>query len=361
MTVASPAWLWLLAALAVPLILHLSRRRSIRTVPLGSLRFLTGSEAAARRPSWHFSELVLMALRLATVGGLALGLAGVARQAPWRSSPVVLVDPAALRADAWSDDRVVDSLRGAGARFRLLAPGLPPLGEASAAVVAPPAIWPLIGEADRTWTVSSLVVIAPAEAGLAGGLRPVTRAPVRWYAPEWLPSGPRGGEVSRAQRRVAILTGDAVADRELGRYLAAAFQAIADLRGFSLELLASGQGQVPASADLVVLVAGQLQAPVPGRLLTRAGLDSLFGRPVTSAVLDPSFPARLEAFWLGDNPALRLQPVSAGQLAPRNDPILAGPSTPFSDGRYSAWLIFALACLVTERVLVAFRRAEATA
>ena len=71
MSLLQPPFLWALAALLVPLWIHLSRRRQYRELPLGSLRFLK-EVLKERRKRARFEEIPLMILRLLAVGLIAV-------------------------------------------------------------------------------------------------------------------------------------------------------------------------------------------------------------------------------------------------------------------------------------------------
>ena len=68
-----PLGLAALAALLVPLLLHLDRRRALRTLPFAAMRWI-GDRHRPRR-TWRWTEWLLLALRLALVACLALWLA----------------------------------------------------------------------------------------------------------------------------------------------------------------------------------------------------------------------------------------------------------------------------------------------
>lgn len=74
-----PAFIWGLLALAVPLWLHLSRRKQHREMKIGSLRFLEELLRERRRRS-RFEDLPLMLMRLLVV---ALAAFLFSRPFPW--------------------------------------------------------------------------------------------------------------------------------------------------------------------------------------------------------------------------------------------------------------------------------------
>lgn len=96
MPFTSPTFLFALAALSVPLWLHLSRRRQYKEMPLGTLRFLQ-EVLRERRKKSRFEEIPLMLLRLLAVGLLALVFARPffnrsEREAEKAAETIVLMD-----------------------------------------------------------------------------------------------------------------------------------------------------------------------------------------------------------------------------------------------------------------------------
>jgi Aerotolerance regulator N-terminal len=70
MSLISPVFLWAVAACALPLWLHLSRRRQYKEMPIGTLRFLM-EVLRERRKKSRFEEIPLLMLRLLAVALLA--------------------------------------------------------------------------------------------------------------------------------------------------------------------------------------------------------------------------------------------------------------------------------------------------
>ncbi|GAB2489586.1 BatA domain-containing protein [Arenimonas alkanexedens] len=113
----APAGLWALAALALPLLVHLARREEQKPTMFAALRWL--ATRLKPRQRLRFEEWLLLALRLLLVLGLALLLAqpvlhGSVDRRPWL---VVMPGADASQAPALPED----------AQRRWLAPGFPPL------------------------------------------------------------------------------------------------------------------------------------------------------------------------------------------------------------------------------------------
>lgn len=177
-----PAALWTLAALALPLAIHL-RRPPPRTVRLGSLRSL---ESIPRRPWRHprWRELLLLYARLGLLAVLALWLAGPRWTAPPAAGPRrwALLDPTA-NLDGESRARW-QALRANGYETHLLAPGFPAVsGVPSPAADAPaPDLWSLLREADAELPAgSALAVFSPGRLAALRGVRPaLAHCRVEW-------------------------------------------------------------------------------------------------------------------------------------------------------------------------------------
>ncbi|HVX87456.1 MAG TPA: BatA domain-containing protein [Gemmatimonadales bacterium] len=104
MSLLAPGALWALLALAVPLALHLRRRRVGRTIPVGSIRHLESLPTAERR-GLRLQDRWLLLLRALIVTTLAVLLARpVLDHPPSNAAPFALVDRSAPPA-------LIDSLR----------------------------------------------------------------------------------------------------------------------------------------------------------------------------------------------------------------------------------------------------------
>ena len=160
MSFLAPGALWALLALAVPLALHLRRRRVGRTIPVGSIRHLEPLPTAARR-GLRLRDRRLLLLRALIVALLALLLA---RPVLDRSSPDAT--PFAL-ADGTTPRALLDSLRSF-ATVRLESLDDP---------------WRRVQEVDDSLpTGVTLIVAASASSDLYSGPRPTVARRVEWIA-----------------------------------------------------------------------------------------------------------------------------------------------------------------------------------
>ena len=177
---ATPLWLAALAALAIPLALHLWSRRPRQLVKVGTLRHLGGLPAARAR-SARLSDPLLLLLRLLVLAATVLALAGP--RLPGRTvglpSRLTLVEP------RLAGDPLLDSLNQAGATVRLLAPGLPEIQlPAKPRVVAALGPWEALAQADRLVAPDGVIdIYAHPRLAALGAERPALRATVRWHVP----------------------------------------------------------------------------------------------------------------------------------------------------------------------------------
>lgn len=179
---ATPLWLAALAALIVPLALHLWSRRPRQVIRVGTLRHL-GEVPPARARSTRLSEPLLLLLRLLILAAIVFALAGprIRGATLGRPARLLLLDPA-LHADP-----LLDSLNAARATVRLISPGLPerrlPLAPADTAA-EPLLFWDALRQADRLVADGgTLDLYARPRAARLGAVRPALRSMVRWHVP----------------------------------------------------------------------------------------------------------------------------------------------------------------------------------
>ena len=267
-TLLSPASLWTLAALALPLAIHLWRRPP-RTVRWGSLRFL--QTRARRWQNLRWREIVLLLARVGLLASLALLLAHpIWRQPPsTRPQHRALLDPAAAPAGP-SLDRL-HALQSAGVETHLLTPAFPSIHAPPADSSAPaPDLWSLLREADATLPAgSSLAVFSPGRISSLHGIRPsLAHCRVEWID---TPAAPATSDspptlTPTAPPLTVLILHDA--DRaEDARYVAAALRAVSETDKRPLAVSVALTTATTTSADWIFWL-GAL--PVPPTVASHA-------------------------------------------------------------------------------------------
>ncbi|MQP76424.1 hypothetical protein CQ393_11045 [Stenotrophomonas sp. MYb238] len=175
-----PAGLAALAALLLPLLIHLARRDEQRLVDFAALRWLSARPRPRRRI--RFDDWPLLLVRLLLLALLAVLLArpaleGVEDVAP-RVAVVPGVDLAAARTAVAADQ----------ARWLWLAPGFPAL-DAPAAASPPQSVASLLRELDASLPATApLTVVVPSVLDGLDAQRPQLSRAVRWEVVETAPS-----------------------------------------------------------------------------------------------------------------------------------------------------------------------------
>jgi hypothetical protein len=382
----APLGLAALAALALPLLLHLVRRLELTTTEFAALRWIAARTRPRRR--LRVERPWLLALRLALLALLALLLAQpVLTSTSGAAKPWAVVAPGVDRGAA----RAV--ALGLDLDWRWLAPDFPPLDEAP-----PPAVplASLLRELDAQLPAgATTVVIVPEElAGLDGERLRLA------HALDWRVVPGRMADATRTESH---------AQRLVVRYAADATDALAYLRAAvaALNVRAPGcctldaqplDAPLPADARWLVWLGPQVPAAVTDwiehggiALLTQQG-DTAGGEPLWRAadgrvlaarrpagqghivalpgalapadlplLLDADFPARLHAAFEASPlpptraPAASARPLQASMAAAAPTAASAA-QTPLDP-----WLALAIALLfVLERVVATKPHAEAT-
>jgi len=175
----APLGLLALAALLVPILIHLIRR-PVPVVRLGSLRFLTESHRRLKSVRWR--DILLLVLRLGLLAALALLLAAP-RWEPRAPKPVhwLLAVPGASLDEAARTEW--ERLRAEGFEARLLAAGFPRIDTLDVEMEPTvPDAWSLLREAGlRLSPGSRIVVFGPPRLAFFRGSRPaLAGVEVRW-------------------------------------------------------------------------------------------------------------------------------------------------------------------------------------
>ena len=379
----APLGLAALAALLLPLLVHLSRREEQVPTDFAALRWL----AAKFRPRQRlrFEEIVLLVLRLLLVAALALLLArpvlfGAGGDAAWL---VVLPGADAAEAPAMPE----------GTQRRWLAPGFPPLSSPMPAT--PVATASLLRQLDAELPAATPVtVLVTATFDGADGARPELSRAVQWRVVAGEPAAaaappPRpftlavrhapDREAALPYLRAAIVawrTGEASATDE-SPDVAGVDAALPDA---SRPVAWMAGGEVPAPLLAWIRAGGTAlldadatwPAAQPGTVAWRdeAG-DALaqssalgagrvvqltrdFAPATLPALLQPDFPDRLRALLVPAPPA----PTRAHASA--HAPLAGGPSFPETPRDLSPWLLWlAVALFALERWLASGRRETA--
>ena len=288
----APLGLAALAALIVPLLIHLRRRTEEVPVDFAALRWLDPRPKPRRK--LRFDELVLLALRLLLVALLALLLAQPALLGGEDTRPRILVvpgvDPAAARDAAGPD-----------ADIRWIAPGFPALEWAGP--TEPAQTSSLIRELDSELPpgVPLTIVVPPVLGGVDAAPLRLTRR-VKWQIVEGAaPTAPRAPPTSPtlAVRHAAGPEGPV-------RYLRAAAQAWSEQPRFTAS---TGSDLPPRDHVLVWLSPGRVPPKVTDWV--SAGGTALLGDAAQVAMPDTTTALWRDAF---GNTLVEAAPLGAGRL-----------------------------------------------
>ncbi|MFN3668202.1 MAG: BatA domain-containing protein [Brevundimonas sp.] len=175
-----PGALAALAALLIPLVIHIARRTETRTVDFAALRWLGARSRPRRRP--RIDERWLLAARLALLTALAVWLAQPVLWGVEDRRPVIAVAPgldaASIVGDAGGDSRLIR-----------LAAGFPSLDERATATSAP--LVSLIRQLDAELPPETpLQVVVPAVLNGVDAERPRLSRRIEWRVVTTAPPSP---------------------------------------------------------------------------------------------------------------------------------------------------------------------------
>lgn len=380
----APAGLWALAALALPVLLHLVRREEQRPTDFAALRWLAARLKPRRR--LRIEEWPLLALRLLLVAALALLLARPALFGAVGDTPWLLVMPGAEAGQAPALPE--------GAERRWLAPGFPPLAEP--APTAPVATASLLRQLDAELPANTPVtVLATAWFDGADGEPPRLSRRVDWRVVDGAPP-----DVDRAEAPAFSFALRHAGDDTPGlRYLRAAAVAWAQAEVHdavaspvpAADVALAGEPLADDTRHLAWLAPGPLPPAVRawigngGRVLIAADTEwplpaegepawrdalgeararrAAFGEgavlqltvPLSPAslpeLLEPGFPDTLRELLQSAAPAPQRAPAAM------HAPVRGGPAFPETPRELSPWLLWAvLALFALERWLATGRR-----
>lgn len=320
-----PAALAALAALILPLLIHLARRSEQRPTDFAALRWLR--QRPKPRHRIRFDEWPLLLLRLLLLALIALWLARPVLFGAESARPWIVVAPGA-------DAQVARAQAGAsGARLHWLAPGFPRLDGAVPQRSAP--LSSLLRELDADLpAAAALTVFVPERMGGADGQRPQLSRPVEWRVV------PGTSPVASLTSATGVAPSPAIryaADRAAALpYLRAAIAAWRDPalpeRRKQDSIAPSTQPWPADSRELIWLVPGAVPAQVRefarngGRVLLDVGSDWPGDASAPRAPLwrDRSGAVLVEGIAFGRGRLMRLTRV----VAPQSMPELLEPGFP---------------------------------
>jgi len=302
----APVGLWALAALALPVLVHLARREEQKPTDFAALRWL--ASRLKPRQKLRLEEWLLLAVRLLLVAGLALLLArpvlhGGAGDAPW-----LLVMPGA---DAGQAPALGDN-----AERRWLAPGFPPLD--APMPPAPVATASLLREIDAALPARiAVTVLATASFDGADGERPQLARRIDWRV---VPGEPAATQRA-ADAPFSLAVRHAGDDTPGLRYLRAA--AIAwQVDGIAADVADSGAPIADDTRHLAWLAPGPLPPAIRawveagGRLLLPRDGDWPLASEGRPAWRDDRGQARARAAALGKGHVLQLTVALSPEALP---------------------------------------------
>ncbi|HEU0067196.1 MAG TPA: BatA domain-containing protein [Sphingomonas sp.] len=361
-----PAALAALAALIVPLVIHLAGRTEQRPTDFAALRWLRERPRPRHRP--RLDEWPLLIARLLLIALIALWLARPAVFGAHDPRPVVAVVPGVARPVVPESDRAI-----------WLAPGFPALA------TPPPATTTIASllrqlDADLAPGVPLRVIVPAIVQGLDGERPRLSRAVTWQLAGGAMPAPPRAPDRTPtvAVRQAGGSPYVAAAVRAWGgtdigtparpivpgtRILAwlvpgpipAQVQAVLDRGG---TMLVAGDTIVPASRASIVWRDASGGALIEERSVPRGRLLRLTQPlvPATSPMLlDPDFPQRLRALLLPQ------PPPPARAMARDVAPVTGGDTYPQPARDVRPWLAIAIAALLLIERWLATRRKRSMA
>ncbi len=181
----NPVYGWALAALMVPVLIHLYNRRQTKVKILGSLRWLKEVQPAQANFR-RIYQWPLLLIRLALLTAVVFLLMDLYKhettRPPAKLQTLILIHPEAgdtvqLRqlAAAWQNDSV--KAVWLASNFPAVKEPLPPLTETS--------VWLSVAEAEQRFPADSIQVIAPNRADYFAGKPPQTATTLSWELTDW--------------------------------------------------------------------------------------------------------------------------------------------------------------------------------
>lgn len=379
----APIGLAALAALVLPIAIHLVRRIELRTTPFAALHWISDRVRPRRR--LRFERPWLLLLRLALLSLLALLLAR-----PILTEPSAMLHDVIVVAPGSELAAARGAVAASGAEWRWLAPGFPPIEGSAPSIEVP--IASLLREIDADLpSDAKLAVVVPETVAGLDGERPALSHAIDWHVvPGRMPSA--RSDAPHAPNALAVRYAPS---REPSlKYLRAALAALAESDASRIALDIESQDVAPGdAARTLVWLGSALPASIrawieaggtalvddqphadgtpiwrdaSGNVLARAkplgrgrlvSLSAAMTPSTMPELLDADFPQRLlDLIEIPPRPpteasALALQPLQ--RLAVATQSALSAPSKPLDP-----WIALAISLLVLIERLVATRKRE---
>ncbi len=176
MNFANPLFLWALSALLIPLAIHLWSQKKVKTIKVGSIRFIA-EQQPRKTHSLHPNEWWLLILRMLVLALLVLILADPKLDAKPSNDPITYVIEHSLLKNNMIR-AMIDSLPQGS--VRMLRSGFPEITESESAVdEAPPSYWQLAQQLEKLPS-DSVIVFAKARYTGIKGRRPAVKGNIHW-------------------------------------------------------------------------------------------------------------------------------------------------------------------------------------
>lgn len=176
MGMINPIWLWGMAGLVIPVVIHFLSRKDMRIIRIGSLRHL---EQAPTRQAIriHLNDYLLLAIRCLIIVIIALLLSGVFLKQQETATRWVLVERGLAHHKPWAT--LLDSLASQQFEIRSLEKGFPLIEPDTQQEAMVPDYWSLVSELNGLRPDRCIVISRSRLAGYAGK-RPGLNTDLTW-------------------------------------------------------------------------------------------------------------------------------------------------------------------------------------
>ncbi|MXV50816.1 hypothetical protein GS399_07505 [Pedobacter sp. HMF7647] len=186
----NPIWLFTLAGISIPVIIHLWNVRQGKTLKIGSIAFLK-ENSSARSRKIKLSDLLLLLLRCLLVALLALFLSypiWKQKEAFKKAHGLIFIKPGQFRAAYESHKQTIDSLLKSGYELHEFAIGFKKADSSllvrepsEQKLEKPVAYWQLAKAADIQFPGIEKVIFTNSRQNQFGWKRPVIHSKIKWY------------------------------------------------------------------------------------------------------------------------------------------------------------------------------------